>query len=76
MKKILFSAVALIGFTVASYGYNAGWLIDFMDRYGPCLSAVSGAQNALQELGYDEDSVEWSQISAKVWQNCTNHIDG
>ncbi|MFA5555530.1 MAG: hypothetical protein WCY06_04035 [Flavobacteriaceae bacterium] len=82
MKKVLFSAVALIGFTVALYGANGiGYGVvqgvnNSFEKYGPCRSAVLGAQNALTELGYDEGSAEWSQISAKVWQNCVNHIDG
>lgn len=75
MKKFILSAITLVGMTVASYG-SGRYLLEFFEKYGPCLSAVSGAQNALQELGYDEDSPEWVQVSAKVWQNCTNHIDG
>jgi len=89
MKKMVFSAVALVAFSFAGVANNEGKEFDenftiracwecglgaFIEKYSPCFAAVSGVTHTLQQYGIEEHIIE--EAAADAFNSCANDIDG
>ena len=100
MKKMLFSAIAMVAFVGSSFASNevveinysteinyqvnsvennsmyiSPAIIEMFQKCAPCFSAVGAVDSKFSEWGVEDQDFR-DDIKAKVWQDCTNTIDG